>query len=88
MAAFSAPVFITTPKKPPSTSTSTNRETPCALEKQLMGTIITSESFAGVMTGRNRVMMAMTMVSRISTVNAVGMRNDFFCFFTRDTPFG
>lgn len=86
MAAFSAPVFITTPKKPPSTST--NRETPSALEKPLMGAIITSESFAGVMAGMNRVMMAITMVSRISTVNAVGMRNDFFCFFTRDAPFG
>lgn len=52
-----------------------------------MGAMITSAAVAGVMAGMNWVMMATTMVSRISTVNAVGMRNCFFCFFTRIAPF-
>ena len=85
MPAFSAPVFITTPRNPPSTST--NRATPSALAKPSMGAMITSATVAGVMAGMNRVMTATTMVSRISTVNAVGMRNCFFCFSTRIAPF-
>ena len=85
MPAFSAPVFITTPRKPPRMST--NRATPIALAKPSMGAMITSAAVAGVMAGMNWVMMATTMVSRISTVNAVGMRNCFFCFFTRIAPF-
>ena len=52
-----------------------------------MGAMITSAAVEGVMAGMNWVMMATTMVSRISTVNAVGMRNRFFCFFTRIAPF-
>ena len=85
MPAFSEPVFITTPRKPPSTST--NRDTPRALAKPSMGAMTTSDTLAGVMAGMNWVMMATTMVIRISTVNAVGIRNCVFRFSTKIAPF-
>ena len=55
MPAFSAPVFITTPRKPPRMST--NRATPIALAKPSMGAMITSAAVAGGMAMKPRILV-------------------------------